>query len=284
MFVTEDHSSPSERRYDGSKPFAGEIKQFLDLAYNVNLADALNGYLLTPNDTLPRVALQEWQKIAQEPGSREFTTAEIIRIARQTLFSHIQAGLYFKSMRFLSLQDVLEIRKTDEWYAYVDALDVLLKGNILSFEQQAPQIYLRYAALMARITDMLGHLHKLTSQTNFKAPWDPVAELEIEVAGARLALRWTDEGLACTFSGREQPDTPPNGSAAFVTRLNIGEWSGSHTRADLFTSFDFMKGKLDAAQEQWAKLQADLKEILHGRERREDGLKIGPTLNEKAST
>jgi hypothetical protein len=283
-FVIADDTTSPQRLYDGSKPFAAEIKQYLDLAYNANLSDALNGYLLTPNDTLPRVALQEWERAAKQTGMSGFTTSDIIRLARTQLFSHVQAGLYLKSMRLLSLQDVLEIRKTREWEAYAKSLDKLLKGNILDFEQQAPAIYRRYASLMRRITKMLQRRYKYIGLTDLTAPWDPIAELELDIAGAKLAIRWTDEGPACTFSGREKPDTPPHGSAPFIARLRIGEWSSSHTRADLFTSFDFMKGKLEAAQEQWTKLQADLKEILHGRERREDVVKIGPTLNEKAST
>jgi len=106
-FVIADDTTSPQRLYDGSKPFAAEIKQYLDLAYNANLSDALNGYLLTPNDTLPRVALQEWERAAKQTGMSGFTTSDIIRLARTQLFSHVQAGLYLKSMRLLSLQDVL---------------------------------------------------------------------------------------------------------------------------------------------------------------------------------
>ncbi len=49
-FIAAPGTSSAERRYDYTKPFAGEIKQLLDLAYSRNLPDALDGYLLTPID------------------------------------------------------------------------------------------------------------------------------------------------------------------------------------------------------------------------------------------
>src|SRR6266496_1521556 len=54
--------NPSLRKYDGTgnSPFASELKQLFDLAYNRNVPDALEGYLLTPVDSLPRTVLQEY--------------------------------------------------------------------------------------------------------------------------------------------------------------------------------------------------------------------------------
>lgn len=283
-FITADGTPPSERLYDGSKPFSAEIKQYLDLAYNVNLADALNGNLLTPNDTLPRVALQEWQRVSQQATSTKFATKAIIELARQKLFGDVQSGLYLKSMRLLSLQDVLEVRRTEEWDAYVRSLDELLKGNLLVFQRQAPEIYRNYARLMVRITDMLERRKKRESQTDFKAPWSPNAEFTIDIAGAMLSIKWTEEGRIYTFSGRERPALDENGSAPFVARLNIGDWSGSRSRADLFTSFDFMKGRLDAAQDQWEEMRSRLREIMRGKEHEDEPIKLGPTINEKVST
>ncbi len=283
-FVTANHTRPSDRLYDGSKPFAGEIKQFLDLAYNANLADELNGYLLTPNDTLPRLALQEWKHATEQISSDKFSIDMIISLIRRDLFSHIQSGLYLKSMHLLSLHDVLKIRETEQWHAYASSLDKLLKGNISDFGHFAPDIYRHYAALMVEITTMIEGRHKGAGQTEFKAPWSPNIELVLDVSDSRLSIRWTEEGPSFAFSGQEIPTTALNGSAACVARLNIGEWSRSRTRADLFTSFDFMKGRLDAAKDLWELLRRDLGKLLHDREHREEPVKIGPTLNEKAST
>jgi hypothetical protein len=279
-FITRDDTPPSQRIYDSTKPFSAEIKQYVDLAYNANLADALNGFLLTPKDTLPRSVLQEWEHVARDRSAQQFNVQQIIQLLRQRLFDLVQADLYLKSMRLLSLEDVLAVRSTDEWQAYVTALDTLLKGNLLDFAEQAPIIYRQYALLMRRITTLLRQRYRAISVTNFTAAWEPVPSLEIDIGGAKAEIVWNREGPRIAFSGLERPLVPED-RALFVVRLKVGDPNDRLTRADLFTNFDFMKGKLDAALAQWEELRAMLREIMSVRESSLRDQMLEPTLNEQ---
>src|SRR6266567_7636593 len=102
-FVTAGENTTA-RLYDGTKPFAGEIKQLLDLAYNGYLADALNGYLLTPIDSPNRLILQDWETLIR--NKVQITGDTLIQMLRSNAFALLQEGLYLKSMGLLSLQDV----------------------------------------------------------------------------------------------------------------------------------------------------------------------------------
>src|SRR5947209_12799798 len=86
VVVGEDpaQQNTAERRYDSSKPFAAELKQLFDLRYNCNLPDVLNGYLITPVDSLPRTALQELQQIVKHP---DINGRDIVTLLKKTAFS-----------------------------------------------------------------------------------------------------------------------------------------------------------------------------------------------------
>src|SRR5260370_618971 len=102
-----------------TKPFTGEIKELLDLAYARNLPDALGGYLLTPIDSLPRSALQE---AADELRSSDTTAQDITKMLQRKLFEFVQEGRYLPSLDLLSLPDVHQIRGMSEWNDYNEQL------------------------------------------------------------------------------------------------------------------------------------------------------------------
>src|SRR5262249_33407057 len=79
-FVVANGTSPSQGKYDKSKPCAGAIKELIDLRYNLNLPDALGGYGMTPVDSLSRMALQEWEEAASQP---EITTDGLMELLRR---------------------------------------------------------------------------------------------------------------------------------------------------------------------------------------------------------
>ena len=113
----------AERRYNRRKPFAAELKQLFDLRYNANLPDALGSYLLTPADSLPRISLQELTAPQRLPL---ITGEEIVQHLKRLAFDLVQQGLNLPSLHLLSLQDVAEIRRMDEWQHYMQQLRTLL--------------------------------------------------------------------------------------------------------------------------------------------------------------
>lgn len=244
--------NPAERRYDPSKSFAGEIKQLLDLAYNSFLADALNGYLLTPKDSLPRLALQEWSSM---PGGVEEVTAEqLMLFLRRDVCPPVQGGPYLESLSLLALQDVLTLRKTGEWAAYIGYVEALLRRPA-DFMELASNIYRSYAALALVMTELARRRYAPSYMLTVRAP---CAELVIDVAGAILSVLWTEEGPRYTFSGEQEPRVTPNGTAPVSARLNVREWQRPHGSADLFTSLEFMRASMQSAQQQWRVIRTRL--------------------------
>jgi hypothetical protein len=246
--------NPVERKYDSSKPFAGEIKQLLDLAYNCNLPDALKGYLITPVDSLPRTALQEWQQVTKQAT---ITGEELLTLLRRTAFDLVQRGLNIKSMDKLSLQDVREIRHMDEWTAYIQSLKTLLDDPLQFATGGAENVYKSYGKLAQRMTDLVVSQKR---QEGILTSWLPVVELVFYVAGAVLSCIWTSEGPTYQLFG--QISGLVGGAAApIVGRLVIRDMAEKKAQQDLSTSFDFMRGKLLDARKQWKELEQQVRRL-----------------------
>jgi hypothetical protein len=257
-FVTAG-DSPAERRFDSTKPFASEIKQLLDLAYNSNLPDALGGYLITPVDSLPRTALQEWQRVGQQPT---VTGEELLRLVQRTAFDLVGRGLNVESMDVLSLQDVREIRRTDEWAAYIQSLDTLLNKPFQFADGGAARVYESYTRLARRITDLIAGQQRKDDVLNF---WAPAVELVFYIAGAVLSVMWTQEGTIYQLSGQVSGLV---GAAAvpIVGRLVIRDMAEKQAQQDLSTSIDFMRGKMVDARKQWIEIERQIRKLQGFRE------------------
>jgi hypothetical protein len=262
-FVVADRTPPAEGKYDGSKAFASEIKQLLDLSYNVNLPDAVGGYALTPVDSLPRTALQEWRKSQEK---KEVSADELVDLLRRTAFDLIQGGLYMRSFGTLRLHDVQEIRLTDEWSKYIQSLDGLL-ADPLSFadpDTGIARIYRDYTdvAKVATSIGVAGRSKRLTAR------WDPVVELVIEVAGAALSVVWGG-GIVFKIAGVISSKVLGKG-APVVARLVVRGLTERGSRAELAMSCDFMRSQLTDARNEWDMLVSKLRETPGWVEAREE--------------
>ncbi|MEO8972834.1 MAG: HEAT repeat domain-containing protein, partial [Ktedonobacteraceae bacterium] len=258
QFVTT--GPPALRQYDGSKPFAGAIKRLIDLAYNSNLADSLGGHLLTPADSPTRLVLQEWESLMKE--SKPIDAHQLITMLRRDTFQLLQQTLaqhYLKSMGLLSLGDVQEVRKTDEWLQYIAAQHQLLKEP-LRFNELAGDVSSKYIALMQRMTALLKKQNEHVGGT-LTAPWEPAVEVTVHVGGEKLSVIWHAGEVSCNVpAGKDEiaemvkrVQTRSRGDALCDIRLTItdGQRAAAGNRADLATSIEVMKGKMSDAQSQF---------------------------------
>ena len=253
-FVTVDGTPPAARRYDITKPFAGELKQLFDLAYNSYVADALGSYVITPADSLPRTALQEWQ-----PASRQAQVSidELEGMLRSAAFGLLQQEPALKSMNLLTLQDVLDIREADEWMVYIESLeDLLLQPS--SFGLRAVKVYQNYLELMRIVTDLVAQ--RFPSETSsLLAAWTPITELILDAGSSKISVMWTEEGQTYTFGGDD--NLPDYTSVPITARFNIRS-SKNFESQDSWTSIAFMKANLLGGRKQWKELQRFVKENL----------------------
>ncbi len=152
-FVCRDGSPIDEGWYDSSKPFAAELKQLFDLRYTVNLPDALGRYAFTPKDSPDRTALGELTQETLQNALRDNQIEQLLDQLRHFVFATVAPGLYIKGLHLLSLQDVLEIRRTEEWEKYIESLNDLL-GNPLEFEARTNRLLTDFATLSQRIVEL----------------------------------------------------------------------------------------------------------------------------------
>lgn len=276
-FVTAGEN-PTERKYDNTKPFAGAIKQLIDLAYNSNLPDALGGYLMTPVDSLPRTALQEWQQAMKR--SEQLTGEELVKLLQRTTFDLVQGGLYVKSMDMLSLQDVREVRHTEEWAAYMQSLEALLNNPLQFADGGIESVYRNYTRVAQQMTRLISGQDRAE---RLLGKWTPAIELVVNIAGAVLLYIWTADGAGYQLTG--QVSTLVTAAAVpVVVQLIIRDITGRRAQEDLTTSIDFMKFKMVDAKKQWAEIQRQVRNLPGFREEQDSSVQASleeevPTVN-----
>jgi hypothetical protein len=261
-FVTTEGTEVVEGRYDRHKPFASEIKQLIDLKYNISLPDALGGFALTPYDSLSRSALQE-DRIPSQQDKSKYKDADIwLKLLQNSMFDRLQKGLYLESnlqqgyldsLSSLKLSEVLEVRAMDEWKKYMQSIDTLLQDPE-SFEPMSEDVYRDYINLNKRITN-------LVTQNRSKEPvakWTPGIEYILEMAGARMSVKWSHQGITYALNG-EVPSNLAKRRVAYTEKLRIA--GVEEQQADLNTTIEITKGFTTAPGEQWESLSRKIPEI-----------------------
>jgi hypothetical protein len=261
-FVVADGTDPVEGKYDAGKPFAGELKQLIDLRYHVNLPDAFLRYPLTPIGSLHRTSLQEWRK---PPESKEIDADFIIDMLRKAAFSFSQEGLYVESLGALTLSDVKRLRETEQWFTYVDSMERLLLDPEAFPDpvNGAPAVYRAYEAVAREATNIATG-KKVQARVR---RWLPIAEVVVEVAGAILSVVLSDPptykvvGAVSPIVGRRA--APP------VVRFIIRGVTEARSRARLSSSLDVMRAQFSNAEKEWNELVSAMSR-LPGYERIDD--------------
>ncbi|MGK5545512.1 hypothetical protein ACSNOH_12370 [Streptomyces sp. URMC 127] len=197
-FVTVPGVPVSEGRYDRAKPFAAEIKQLLDLIYNVNLADALGMYPLTPAGSLRRVALQEWRDVRTTAGGTVTDPEQLLLFLQRQAFSTVQDRLALtpSAVDALALEDICSLRQSDPWDAYVSAFDELT-ADPAAFQERVGPVFERYVRLnseIVRLAEARGDRRTGASK------WLPVIEVVVTVGGAVFTAITGDESWSVAGS------------------------------------------------------------------------------------
>ncbi|MBT2383762.1 hypothetical protein [Streptomyces sp. ISL-11] len=190
-FVSVPGLPVSEGRYDKRKPFAGEIKQLLDLIYNVNLADALGMYPLTPAGSLRRLALQEWRDVRTTADGAVTDPEQLMLFLRRQAFSTVQDRLSLtpSTVDTLALADIRSLRESDAWDDYMRAFDALT-ADPAAFEDRVGLVFDRYVRLnseIVRLADTRGDRRTGANR------WSPVIEVVVAVGGAVFTAVTGDE-------------------------------------------------------------------------------------------
>ncbi|MET4925933.1 hypothetical protein P3L51_26885 [Streptomyces sp. PSRA5] len=250
-FVCVDGTPVTEGRYDGGKPFAGEVKQLLDLVYNVNLADALGMYPLTPTGSLRRVALQEWRDVRANPtGGIIRDPALLVKFLQRQAFSTVQDRLTPAAIDTLALEDVRVLRQSDEWHHYMAAF-TSLTGDPDAFQENVRDVFDRYVQLNSKIRRVAEARRGPAAETN---SWSPVAEVVLTIGGAVFTAMTGDEAWAVGASVGVTTMGARGGSVQLIVRNRVAG------RREQKFAREIASVRLDA-EEEWTEFLERAREI-----------------------
>nr|VFK51670.1 MAG: hypothetical protein BECKTC1821D_GA0114238_11372 [Candidatus Kentron sp. TC] len=263
-FVVADGTRPVIGQFDKGKEYAAEIKQLLDLAHASVRADAYGAYSISPPDSASRMALQETDAYQARVESWNVEQLlEISRLIRSSVFDAMQQNLVLPHLHQLTLPDIVKLRQTDEWFAYIDSLkgfvspdrDIFASDFFDNPNHGAPQVLKHYRNLAKCLIPVISERRMVNLE---KLPWIPWVEIVLEVAGATIMWSIDNSGESVQISVEDLSWLSDGTSKKAIIRYAIrNAISGYH---DLETSIQLREGRLENARGQWQELVAKLKE------------------------
>jgi len=246
-FVVTDETNIADGYYS-QKPFAAKIKQIVDLKYNVNLPDAMGRYALTPEGSPPRAALGDLEETIHAKTITAKNVNEIIKALRSLAFDQITKGMYLKSLGDLTLEDVIKVRGTDEWFEYRDTLLDLLKKP-LQFPHLSAVFYSKFEKLNTTIT-------RIRAERDL-AKWEPWVRLLVSVGTKLIEIKINPVDPSQKILTTMGAGSISTGVTPLLMRLAIG--AKTLTDADLDVSLDFMRGNVLNGRDAWNEMLGQLR-------------------------
>lgn len=246
-FVVTDGTNVAEGHYS-KKLYSAEIKQLVDLKYNVNLSDAMGRYSLTPEGSPPRSALGDLEETIQANIISPDNVDDILRALRALAFDKITHGMYLKSLGDLKLADVIKTRETDEWHLYRDAMLDLL-ANPLQFPHLSAVFYAKFEKLNTTITRIQAERDQ--------AKWEPWVKLLISVGAKAIEIAINPADPSQKILTTMGSGILSTGITPFLMRLSVG--AKTLTDADLDVSLDFMRGNVQTGRDVWNEMLGQLR-------------------------
>jgi hypothetical protein len=258
QFVVVKGTNPGDRQYDPHKPFAAQLKQLIDLRYNANTPDALRSYLLTPDDSLRRTALQEWRA----GGGAAFTDAAALTdLVRKLRFDRVTDVLgALAAFDFLAVSDIAKLRNTEAWQHYHRTLRTFLEQPTLELladqDRGAEAVALAYSEVIREAGAIAGS--RIEDARLRK--WAPVIEIMVEFAGAVVSVFFNvggGQGLAYRISHGVAPGLATR-TAKVVVHLVIGRFTQARTQSKIDNGIRVLERRLDRGRRDWDEFIAAL--------------------------
>ncbi len=186
-FVIPENDLPSHGRIDAGKNFSLEIKQLLDLKYNLNLPDYLDRFSLTPMDSLPRQALQEIELMVQRAQFVE--PVELLRVTRAINFERAVRSVSLPNLDQVSLDQIVQTRRSIAFETYLDVARKTLPDQTRPEDQivfQNPEFALEDITHAYR--NVWEDLQSRTYSDRRDVPFVVTLEIQITGTSARASI------------------------------------------------------------------------------------------------
>ena len=146
-FLVKEGTEVTECIIDYNKPFVRELKQIVDFRYTINLPMALH---ITPRSSYET---QLWDyEISERRGFKQLRIISVDELccAVVSFAPDFLQDVPLLASDDISLADVVKIRQTDEWMAYIETLDASRRRssiNVVDF-YDIEMIWKRYKTLL----------------------------------------------------------------------------------------------------------------------------------------
>ncbi|MEM9155682.1 MAG: hypothetical protein AAGB13_11720 [Cyanobacteria bacterium P01_F01_bin.33] len=255
-FVIREGGSVASREYQGD-PMRLAIKEFADLVYNTNSAEAYRVLSSSPDETLNRSALQEFND--EKPDGHDMDPDELARCFRQTALDVLRQGYSINRLDLLNSSDIVRIRNSIAYKNYIDYLRAFLGfshsetfgalvppgSNGTPSAQGLLQAYETLVSSMERHRD-----------GREREKWQSNLTFRIETAGFSIEV---DALLAkIKVDGISLLKKPWNKSVPYTVKCVLG--SKKFMAQALGSSFEMFRGHMSNPSEQLTQLHSRLKE------------------------
>jgi len=252
-FVTPESIPTVRGVIDRTKPFARELKELIDLKYNLNLPDALDRYSLTPFDSLGRSALQETSEMMRR-------TEGVDMRKLMYLFGNIRFEQALKSeatnipFELISLAMVAQARQSLAFQQYIQAAMRAVPDQSRPLDEQA--LFSDPDRVVAGISrTYLGVLDEVTkSQTARARPWFPKIELLVRFGATDLSFSLSKRSGddRATLSIPVDIHAPAKGAVPLIVELCIVNGDQRMSSDQTFgVRVPVIRGKVEDVKEAW---------------------------------
>ncbi len=252
-FVITEGGSVASRHYQGDR-LRLALKEFADLVYNVNSSESFGILSSSPNETLNRSALQEFD--ASSPNGEDMNPEELARCFRQFAFDAIRPAYKITRLDLLNSSDIFRIRNTGAYRDYIDYLGRFMRtarsdfaGSLIPKSGQdatAQGLLNTYESLVKTIED--------SRDRRLDEEWCSNLSFRIETGGFSVEI---DAGSASMkFDGLSLLRSSWNRSVPYVVKCVVG--SKNFTAQSLGTAFEISRGYMSNPQDQLKELQEKL--------------------------
>ncbi len=263
-FLVQPNSNTSHGRLDWNRPWVSEVKRLFDLRYNVNLADAIGRFAITPPGSPPRVALQE-STLQNQTAKSETSAEQMIEIVRRTLADSVQRNLDMPLLDHILLADVYGVRQEKPWNDYISSFSKLIQSvgpeidlatSVTNLGQNIHQVFEQYGKVAGALADIARRRHvdyvaaKVRMSCGFMIDIAGIALAFIAQTGAKVHVEIYQDARE-----RILAVLPANGIATLVVRLFFKD----PTRNDILElQADLIQRRLPNARVEIDKILRDL--------------------------
>ncbi|WP_405856024.1 hypothetical protein OG361_22035 [Streptomyces sp. NBC_00090] len=222
-------------------------KQLIDLMYNVGLPDASGLVALTPPGSPPRRTLQE--DVSPRTQDPEAVGLLIRNLVADSLHRAVDGP---NSYAGLSLADIITLRETGEWNAYVASLDAFLHDSFRGGRIPDPDEFSERTATIARDHARMLRTARRASRSGQGFAREITTMLVLESGGVALQIASGEE--VSLISGTVQMLTAVGG--ALSVRLEFWDKAARNRRSGLGHSLTLPTLRLGNLKKDWETILA----------------------------